>query len=1121
MRVRFQQTAAALVAASALLAAQTAAVAAAGAPSADHRRAAGHAVAGAAPRTVTLLTGDRVTVYGTDLARQKISPGPGREKITFRVVRAAGRLRVVPSDAVTLLSRGLLDGRLFDVVTLLESGYDRGDDLPLIVTYAGDATGAKARTRTAAAGTRVVRALPGGHNFAVRAAKPHATTFWNRLTGGGRDARLADGVTKVWLDGMRRPTLATSVPQIGAPAAWRAGYTGAGVTVAVLDTGVDGGHGDLAGRVAAARNFTEGHEDDRDLVGHGTHVAATVAGSGSASGGRHRGVAPDARLVNGKVCVVQGCAESWILAGMHWAVAEQRAKIVNLSLGGPDGPAVDPLEQAVADLSEQYGALFVVAAGNEGADATVGSPASAAAALAVGAVDADDALADFSSRGPLAGDLAVKPDVTAPGVGITAARGADSGLGSPGDTHVSLSGTSMAAPHVAGAAALLAQQHPDWPGERIKATLMAAADRATGIKVFGQGAGRLDAARAIGQQVTAAPASLALGMQTWPHDDDQPVTRKVTYHNSGRAPVELTLAVQATGPGGRPAPAGMFVTADSRLTVPAGGSAQTTVTADSRLDTSAGAFAGYLVATSGDLVVNTPLSAGNEGERYDLTLVHTGRDGAASTEHYPMIVKTDGESRWVDVPADGRLRLPRGEYMVSTTIYGPGGDVTDLAWPRLKLTGDQTVDLDARLGKPLRVTVPHPSARSFLAETVVNIPTDDGLGISLLAWADSFDGRYSAQLGPQVALDGMTTRIGSQWARVDAGGSTVNSPYAYRLAWFARGRMPTGFTRRVRPADLATVRTSYASTTPGAAGAQAAFARNDDVPSGGFVEDVEFALPATRVEHYTAEPGVIWENNVGERHGALDVPVNQLWGAGHYRPGRTYRESWNRGVLGPAFSGVRTPDRRPEEVARTDDTINVYLPLHSAAADRFSWSELATGTTSLYRDGTLLARQPRLYGTFAVPPEEAGYRLRIEAHRDEPADLATRTTVDWTFRSGGSPGRTTRLPVSVVRFTPALNDHNAAPAGVTVQVPVQVHRQPDSTGGPVRALAVDVSYDDGKTWRRSEVARVGDRGLVTLRHPEQAGYVSLRAAATDSAGNTVEQTVIRAYRLAPAPQAGH
>ncbi|GAB3877487.1 hypothetical protein GCM10029964_026670 [Kibdelosporangium lantanae] len=117
---------------------------------------------------------------------------------------------------------------------------------------------------------------------------------------------------------------------------------------------------------------------------------------------------------------------------MQWAV-DQGAKIVNLSLGAPDEPGIDPLEEAVNELSKT-GTLFVIAAGNSGGDETVGSPGSADAALTVGAVDRQDNLAPFSSRGPRTGDGAIKPDITAPGVGIVAAKAAEGRIGTPPPT---------------------------------------------------------------------------------------------------------------------------------------------------------------------------------------------------------------------------------------------------------------------------------------------------------------------------------------------------------------------------------------------------------------------------------------------------------------------------------------------------------------------------------------------------------------------------------------------------------------------------------------------------------------------------------------------------------------
>ena len=166
--------------------------------------------------------------------------------------------------------------------------------------------------------------------------------------------------------------------------------------------------------------------------------------------------------------------DSWVLAGMEWA-AESGAQVVSMSLGDvapSDGS--DPMSQAVDQLSDQYGTLFVIAAGNAGPE-SISSPGAAASALTVGAVDKQDELAYFSSTGPLTGTGALKPDISAPGVDITAARSQDMTDGGTG-LYRTISGTSMATPHVSGAAAILAQQHPGWTGAQLKEQLTSSAN---------------------------------------------------------------------------------------------------------------------------------------------------------------------------------------------------------------------------------------------------------------------------------------------------------------------------------------------------------------------------------------------------------------------------------------------------------------------------------------------------------------------------------------------------------------------------------------------------------------------------------------------------------------------
>src|SRR5690242_6690767 len=131
----------------------------------------------------------------------------------------------------------------------------------------------------------------------------------------------------------------------------------------------------------------------------------------------------------------------------------------------------------------------------------------------------------------------------------------------------------MAAPHVAGGAAILSQQHPAWTGQQLKSALMASARPDPAVRGSGQGAGLLDLARAADQQITSTPASLSFGVQRWPHTDDQVLTRPVTYHNHGAAPLTLTVRLQAGAP---------FTVTPASVVVPAGGDATVTVTADTR-----------------------------------------------------------------------------------------------------------------------------------------------------------------------------------------------------------------------------------------------------------------------------------------------------------------------------------------------------------------------------------------------------------------------------------------------------------------------------------------------------------------------------------------------------------
>lgn len=578
-----------------------------------------------AAHTVTLVTGDKVTVTDIgggqrtiDVKRPQGATGLVRTQVTD------GGIRVVPDEAAPYLASGKLDARLFDVSGLIEQDLadTKADATPLIVTYGGKSARGTAATPKGADRTRKLGSIGGA---ALDADK--GRTFWNDLTSKGS---YTDGIGKVWLDGRVEGDMAESNAQIGTPKAWESGLTGKGVKVAVLDTGYDTTHPDLASRVGESKSFIEGQEV-ADRAGHGTHVTSTVGGSGAASDGKEKGVAPDATLAVGKVLSDEGYGtESEIIAGMEWAAKDIKAKVVSMSLGSDTGnDGTDPMAQAVNSLTADTGTLFVIAAGNAYSPGTIGSPGAADSALTIGAVDADDERASFSSQGPRLGDDALKPDLSAPGVDILAAR---SSLVDGSGSYTTMSGTSMATPHVAGVAALLAQAHPDWTAAQLKNALMSSSKQLSD-SAYAIGSGRVSVPDAIAAKVTAT-GSADLGSYRWPYDSNKPVTKTVTYSNSSDSAVELELAVQG-------APGGVATLADSKLTVPAHGTASTAVTGDGS-KAAVGTNSGQIVASSGGTAVaHTAFGLVKEEERYTLTVHVKDRDGkpAAADLMYQQLAK--------------------------------------------------------------------------------------------------------------------------------------------------------------------------------------------------------------------------------------------------------------------------------------------------------------------------------------------------------------------------------------------------------------------------------------------------------------------------------------------------
>nr|WP_221382895.1 S8 family serine peptidase [Actinoplanes polyasparticus] len=1041
---------------------------------------------------VTLITGDRVTVAGPGVT---VEPGPGRAGIRFSSRLVDGHRHVVPLDAMPLLRQGRLDGRLFDLTTLKEFGYTGDNDLPLLLAYPkrGQRKGPAGVRAAVGATARVGRDLAGSGLLAARASRSERGSLWTSLTRGTPAARtLSPDVDRIFLDGKRTPSLDVSVPQIGAPAAWQQGLDGTGVTVAVVDTGIDTTHPDFAGKIVASANFTELPGID-DRLGHGTHVASIIAGSGAKSGGRYQGVAPGAKLAIAKACE-RSCFESELLPAMEWAA--QQAPVVNVSIGGTDYPGIDPLEQAVEDLTAAYGTLFVVSAGNFGfgRPETVYSPASAPAALAVGSVDDRDQLAVSSGRGPGVDDGAIKPDLTAPGVNIVAARAANGEQGGPAaDGYVAMSGTSMAAPHVAGAAAILTQQHPGWSPSRRKAALMGAAQPTTGLDVFAQGAGRVDVARAVRQPVTVDEGSVNFGRQEWPHSDDIPISRTLTYRNGGSAPIVLDLTTESA--------TSTFSVTPASLTVPAGGAATATVVADTSGDGTDGFQQGRVVATgAGNIRLGTPMAVNRDVERYDVTFRHINRAGAPDPDgHWGFLVPLDRQSNSIQVSdgADETVSLPRGSYGFHTEFYDT--DATSaLVHPKLVVDRKMTVTLDARTALPVTVTAPRADARQAATfVTAMWTPVVGGL-----AGATSFsyvpDDLRSARVGSGGSADEFTTLVNSvfaRWKNDDEG--FRDSPFTYETAYSTKGDFPTGFRKQIRAGELATVKARYAREADEVTGAKSH--RPEIGGWSGGAEALPFTLPFERTEYVGGDSTVGWRGEFQQQRG-YEILHRTVGPRQILVPGTVYPQSWNTPVFAPSVA----TDDVTGTVIRTGDTVGVGFPLFADGSGRWGATLTPdTHRTALYAGDTLIGDSGDDFPAFEVPAGRTAYRLEASATRSAPFRLSTSVSGVWTFAST-SGDRV--LPLSSIRFSPGAGARTGSFA-----IPVTVDRAPGSAAASNRTLTAEFSTDDGRTWQTATVSR--DRGTVRVTNPS-SGFVSLRATATDTAGNTAAVTVIRAYEVA-------
>ena len=496
-------------------------------------------------------------------------------------------------------------------------------------TLAG--TGGRRLSLTTSASRSYLRGLAASQSslqHRIEAAIPQAEVRWRyRVVANGlavvvpRDqvGRLAavSGVARVYPSVRYRPLLDRSPQQIGAPALWgpTLATAGQGMKIAIIDEGIDQTHpffdpsgyampagfpkGQAAyttAKVIVARAFpprgaTWKHASkpfDPEFSSHGTHVAGIAAGNANtlAEGRRISGVAPRAYLGNYKALTIPTAADVGLDGNSPELVAAIEAAVgdgmdvINLSLGEPEiEPTRDIVVQALS-AAASAGVVPVVAAGNDFSgfgNGSVSSPGSTPDAITVGAVSTTrsgpaNVVADFSSGGPTPVSLQLKPEVSAPGVAILSA--------SPGGGFVTLSGTSMASPHVAGAVALLRQRHPTWTPAQVKSALaltgaraFADAGRTTEASPTREGGGVVDLPRADAPLLFTTPVALSFGLLR----RAATLSRTVELSDAGGGagawtasvePQTAAVGVSVTVPATVSAPGSMSVTATTGASSP-------------------------------------------------------------------------------------------------------------------------------------------------------------------------------------------------------------------------------------------------------------------------------------------------------------------------------------------------------------------------------------------------------------------------------------------------------------------------------------------------------------------------------------------------------------------------
>jgi subtilisin family serine protease len=1014
---------------------------------------------------------------------------------------------------------------------------------------------------------------------ALSISKDKAATFGSYLL--SRPPSLPHGIEKIWLDKVATASLDQSVPMTGGDIARKIlGYNGSGINVAILDTGVDRTHPDFFYPNGTSKVIVYADETCKsvpippvcyhnpyDYFGHGTHVASIAAGTGAASNGRYVGVAPGARLMSVKVLNDQGFGfDSWIMYGLLQSAQGffngTKPDVISMSLGGLTSDGSDPLSQVINLIVNTYNIPIAIAAGNFGCNFCVASPGASDRAITVAAStkiasNGSISIASFSSRGPRQGNYDIKPDISAPGVGVVAACSSTATVipCPPGSRYVKLSGTSMATPHVAGSIALLLQQARQrgiilTPSE-IKDALQSSSNilvpslpSQPDIDIYQQGAGLVRIDKALAISVTFDPAEISFGL-VQVNTTSLQSTFNVTNH--GPTTINLTLSWDMREVRTIQSPiytnssyADIVSLNQTQLAIPARASITINLTinplnAPTRKLWSV--FSGRIFATIDNTVVaHAIFGFTKEGPRQAAQI--TGLDQYGNPAAFQEITFYDAldslglESPFLPFGNNGQvsLRLPLGTYnfimslMVNPFPPFPSGHLSLYRIVALEVPvmhSPVSVTLDASKAGPVTLNVQaDPSATHGLQQDdyfVYNRPdgtnfqfSDTFLGTTWTVFAVN---NASAKLG--------TLTIYDRW--LVSRSPEATSPVIYDLTMTTHIQQPTNHT----VSDLSTLARTFASfhvDIPRAKGVgrwAISTAFNQFIAWAGVGP---IAAPFQRIEYQTPNEAIFNElfapdegSSLFDLQSGIKTPYFGDFNYGRvYKPGETLSEDFAAQPVHPKLTlAVRQGNTLTLGGFEITDSFGHIGLFVSSRALRFS--------IRVYVNGVLNATAYQLWLapiTVNLPSTPATVEVQMTLQTDPSwSRLATSVTSDIVFRTRSNLQGPISLPsynyqvdgLSLANIVPVKGSPTNLVIDVSTLAPTGAAINPGNA-------SAQISLNDGANWINASLVKLGNRGMTVSADIPTTGpgpfFVSLRVEVLAMPDIIYSQTIIRATQIA-------